>query len=73
MPGGCLMVLGWTRKSTFNQIIAFHRDNVLKLNFVKGKKVHISTKEVWRSNPKKCRPPGVYIKFEIPFFAPPPS
>ena len=27
-------------------ILAFHRDNVLKLSFVRWKKVHILTKEV---------------------------
>ena len=56
------MVLGWKNNQP-NIIIAFHRDNVPKLNFVRGKKFifHISTKEVnakkmQRSKPQKCRP-----------------
>ena len=42
------MVLVRTKKKTFYQItvIAFHRNNVIKINFVREEKVHILTKEV---------------------------
>ena len=39
--GGYLMVLGWTKINILQNIIAFHKDNCLKLKFISGEKVHI--------------------------------
>ena len=38
LPGGCLIVLWW-KINILPNIIALHRDNDLKLKFVRGKKL----------------------------------
>ena len=51
------MVLVWTKKLTFYHIhiIAFYRENDLKLKFGRGKKVDILTKEANAKNGIKAK------------------
>ena len=53
---GCLMVLVWTKKiNILPHIIAFYRENDLKLKFGRGKKVDILTKEANAKNGIKAK------------------